>query len=483
MQKLVVVTGGAGFVGSRLVARLAKEGHRVISLDNYFAGRRENHVPGVEYREGHTKDIAKHIPETPDLIFHLGEYSRVEQSMLEPDVVEDLNVAGTRGVVEFWKHKKCKLVYAGSSTKFSNEGWDGKELVPYVRTKAANTELVKTVGEELGLQYAIAYFYNVYGPGERAGVYGTVIESFRQMYASGTPLAVTSPGTQVRNFTHVDDIVDGLLLVAERGHGDEYGLGNDRGYSVLEVAKLFGGEVVMLPERAGNRTSSFLDASKSHALGWLPSHSLEGYISSFVSSTPRGATREKRVLVFSTTFHPTTGPAEEALIALMRKMPDVHFDIVTAAFSRVARECESPVQNADVHCVGFGNYFDKFLLPFLGCAKALSLHRAHRYLFSWALMASYAAGAGILLRRFSKLPLLITLADQRLDKLSGMARAVFRLMLTDADQVYGMHAAQEAHAASIAKRALGRSSIGDGDAFANQLRYAYAEVLLTRMRS
>ena len=122
MQKTIVVTGGAGFVGSHLCKRLAAAGHRVISLDNYFTGSRDNHAPGVEYREGHTKDIKAHIPETPDLIYHLGEYSRVEQSVLEPEVVHDLNTAGTDGVIAFWQDKKCKLVYAGSSTKFGDEG-------------------------------------------------------------------------------------------------------------------------------------------------------------------------------------------------------------------------------------------------------------------------------------------------------------------------------------------------------------------------
>jgi UDP-glucose 4-epimerase len=260
-KKIILVTGGAGFIGSHLCRRLSAEGHRVISLDNYFAGSKQNHVDGVEYREGHTKHIDILIPETPDLIYHLGEYSRVEQSLLEPDVVYDLNVVGTQGVIDYWKKRRCKLVYAGSSTKFG-DGGTTRETSPYASSKAANTELVKRVGELEKLPFAITYFYNVYGPGERAGIYGTVIEAFRQMYLHGTPLAVTSPGTQVRNFTHVDDIVDALVVVGEKGVGDEYGLGNERSFSILEVAKLFGGEIVMLPPRAGNRMQSGLDTTK-----------------------------------------------------------------------------------------------------------------------------------------------------------------------------------------------------------------------------
>ena len=141
-MKTILVTGGAGFVGSRLCRRLHAEGHLVISLDNYFTGSRDNHLEGVEYREGHTKDIALHIPEKIDILFHLGEYSRVEQSLLEPEIVWDLNAAGTFAVLEFWRSQRCKLVYAGSSTKFSDGGL-GRNLSPYTWTKASNTELVK----------------------------------------------------------------------------------------------------------------------------------------------------------------------------------------------------------------------------------------------------------------------------------------------------------------------------------------------------
>lgn len=276
-KKLVLVTGGAGFIGSHLCARLAGDGHRVISLDNYFTGSRENHVPGVDYREGHTKDIEKHISETPDLIFHLGEYSRVEKSLEEPALVWDLNKDGTFGMLEFWRKKGGKLMYAGSSTKFG-DGDLGRMQSPYAWTKASNTELVQNYSAWYDLNYAITYFYNVYGPGERSGAYGTVIEIFRQKHQIGEPLMVTAPGTQKRNFTHIDDIVDGLLLVAENGTGDDFGIGDEKAYQVLEVARMFGGEISMKPISPGNRMSSDIDTSKVRALGWSPQRHLADYI-------------------------------------------------------------------------------------------------------------------------------------------------------------------------------------------------------------
>ena len=276
-KKLILVTGGAGFIGSHLCARLSKEGHKVISLDNYFTGSRENHVPGVDYREGHTKDIEKHVSETPDLIYHPGEYSRVEKSLEEPALVWDLNKDGTFGVLEFWRKKGSKLMYAGSSTKFGDGGL-GRNQSPYAWTKATNTELVRNYSIWYGLPYAITYFYNVYGPGERSGSYGTVIEIFRQKQLANEPLTVTAPGTQKRNFTHIDDIVDGLILVGADGTGDDFGIGDEHAYSILEVAQMFGGEIVMKPASQGNRMTSDIDTSKTRSLGWSAKKRLSDYI-------------------------------------------------------------------------------------------------------------------------------------------------------------------------------------------------------------
>ncbi|MBX9765360.1 NAD-dependent epimerase/dehydratase family protein [Patescibacteria group bacterium] len=475
-KKTALVTGGAGFVGSHLCERLHTLGYRVISLDNYFTGSPDNHVAGVEYRNGHTKDIEKHVPEKIDIIYHLGEYSRVEQSVLEPDIVHDLNTLGTKGVVVFWQKRKCKLVYAGSSTKFGDDG-AARHTSPYASTKAENSEFVRDVGEKEKLPYAITYFYNVYGPRERSGVYGTVIEHFKRMYLAGTPCAVVSPGTQERNFTHVDDIVDGLIKVGEKGQGDEYGLGNTRAYSIFTVADLFGfGEnIVMFPERSGNRLTSGLDVTKSRAVGWDAQRELPQYINDFTRTHTQGTAREKRILVFSTTMHPVAGLAEDALLSLAQALPDVSFDVITSRF--IQHPGVSPAHNITLYHVGFGSVFDKFLLPILGPLKALSLWKKGRYLFAWSLMASYAALAGIIFKSFTRAPLLITLADQTLDDLPLLQRVSLSVMLSRADQVYGTHGTQEKAAMRSSGTVLPRNTLGEGDSFANALRFAYADMV------
>ncbi len=281
IQKVAVVTGGAGFVGSHLCERLVTEGYRVISVDNYFTGSRDNHVAGVDYREGHTKHIFELVSETPDIIFHLGEYSRTAVAMEEPATVFDMNIEGTLAVVEFWRAKKCKLVYAGSSTKGApdrEDGIAGRDLSPYSWSKAVNTELVANYGRWYDLEYAISYFYNVYGPRELAGRYGTVIEIFFQHFKNNEPCKVNGPGTQTRNYTHVSDTVEALVLIAEKGQGDEYGIASPTAYSPLDLATLYGIEVDLQPPRKTSRPYANLNTEKTLALGWVPKMSLEEYI-------------------------------------------------------------------------------------------------------------------------------------------------------------------------------------------------------------
>ncbi len=285
MKKTVLVTGGAGFVGSHLCDRLKKDGNKVISLDNYFTGSKKNHVPGVIYKKGHTKDVDKYIKEKVDIVYHLGEYSRVAVSIEEPKIVWDLNITGTTAVLEFCKKRKCKLVYSGSSTKFSKtriDGIEGKNLSPYTWSKAINTELVKNYGEWYGLNYVIVYFYNVYGPRELSGKYGTVVEIFRKNYLKGKPLEYRLPGTQKRNYTHVLDTVEGIILAGKRGKGDGYGIGAGKSYETKKVAELFETKIKSLPSRKTSRPSAKVNTAKIKKLGWKDNYKLEDYIKEII---------------------------------------------------------------------------------------------------------------------------------------------------------------------------------------------------------
>jgi len=279
MSKKILVTGGAGFIGSHLCEELAKDsGNEVFSIDNYSTGSVDNHVANVTYITGDTKDIDSLIDFKPDLVYHLGEYSRVEQSFEDLEKVWESNKTGTFAVLQFCRKHSCKIVYAGSSTKFGDGGL-GKTQSPYGWTKATNTELVESFGEWFNLDYAIVYFYNAYGPREiRHGKYATLIALFTEKMRNGEALTVVEPGTQQRNFTHVHDIVAGLKLVGQNGSGDGYGIGSPEAFSILEIAELFNGKIEMLPARKGNRMTAEVVSEKTKGLGWSPSRNIKDYI-------------------------------------------------------------------------------------------------------------------------------------------------------------------------------------------------------------
>jgi len=274
----ILITGGAGFVGSHLCERLVADGHHVVSVDNYYTGSENNHVDGVTYLESDTQWMSSILIPNFDMVYHLGEYSRVEQSFDDFDTVWEYNKLGTKAVLDFVKESNAKLIYAGSSTKFAFEH-PGYVKSPYTWSKESNTEFVKLFCEWNNIDFAITYFYNVYGPREiEYGSYATLIALFKRKMENGEPLTVVSPGTQQRNFTHVSDIVDGLILVGMNGHGDEYGIGHPTAYTILEVAEMFGGEIEMLPERKGNRLSAKVITDKTKELGWNPKYELKDYI-------------------------------------------------------------------------------------------------------------------------------------------------------------------------------------------------------------
>ncbi|NUT37088.1 MAG: NAD-dependent epimerase/dehydratase family protein [Hamadaea sp.] len=291
----MLVTGGAGFVGSNLIKLLLVErpDARIISVDNYFTGSEEKHVvdPRVRYLVGSTVDIrkiwAEHGLDAPGTVFHLGEYSRIVQSFDDVDLTWEFNLRGTKEVVKFAHEHGAKLVYAGSSSKFGNDGAD-ENLNPYAWTKAKNIEYIRNFSDWYGLDYVVTYFYNAYGPGHiREGRYATVIGIFERQYLAGEPLTVVEPGTQTRDFTHVDDIVAGVVLAAEKGSGDGYLLGTGREWPLLEVAGMFGVEVAMVPALRGERVRGRADTTKAASLGWAPKVRLDEYIARFVTDHPR----------------------------------------------------------------------------------------------------------------------------------------------------------------------------------------------------
>ena len=252
----ILIIGGAGFIGSHLCEAYANS-NEVTSVDNYISGKKDNHINNVEYIDMDVKNILT-LEREFDLIFHLGEYSRVEESLKKIDFVLENNSMPIIGILKFAKRCKAKLIYAGSSTKFADSGLN-KFQSPYAFSKWQNSELVKFYCELNSMPYAITYFYNVYGGRENhEGEFATVIAKYLHRKKNNQKLLVTKPGTQTRNFTYIDDTIRALKLIANKGKGDEYGIANKKKYAIIDVAKLISDEIEYTDENSANRMDSEL---------------------------------------------------------------------------------------------------------------------------------------------------------------------------------------------------------------------------------
>ena len=289
-----LVTGGAGFIGTNLIKRLLKDEHDVVSIDNYSTGKRENEQDGCKYLD---MDLAVSTPkhgswgqgkfqlEEPDVIYHLAALPRIQPSFEDPAITFEANVLGTMNILEWARKNNTPVVYAGSSSVHG-----GKYKNPYTFTKWQGEELCKMYSEIYDLPTSICRFYNVYGPHHLTeGEYCTVVGIFERQYKNGESLTITWDGEQRRDFTHVDDIVDGIVRASEEyfKECEIFELGRGVNHSINEVASWFGEDYPcdLLPKRDGEmRETLCTDSQANDLLGWKSKRNLEDYIKDFVET-------------------------------------------------------------------------------------------------------------------------------------------------------------------------------------------------------
>ena len=263
LNKKIIVTGGAGFVGSNLIRLLLQKTKlKIVSLDNYSTGTKKNHIKNsrVKYINGETADIKKIIkkPKEINAIFHFGEFARIYQSFLNMNECIESNNIGSNAIFNFCLKNKVKLIYSATSASLGNKG-DDKNLSPYAFSKAKNLELLENLKKWFNLKYEVIYFYNVYGPHQICkGPMSTVIGIFEDHYKSGKPLPIVKPGSQIRRFTHIDDTINICFMAWKKNLCRHYSISNKKSFSIIQVARMFGGKIKYLPKRPGERYTSAL---------------------------------------------------------------------------------------------------------------------------------------------------------------------------------------------------------------------------------
>jgi|TARA_B100000287_G_scaffold312752_1_gene296092 UDP-glucose 4-epimerase len=292
MKNIILVTGGVGFIGSNLIELLLKKTKKtIISFDNYSTGSKKNHIKNsrVKYFKGNTVDINNLLMKYKKNIhslFHFGEFARIYQSFKKFDECYDSNSIGTKAVFKFCLDNKIKLIYSATSASLGNKGGD-KNLSPYAFTKSKNLELLENLKKWFKFKYEIIYFYNVYGPRHiKTGEMATVIGIFEDKYIKKKPLTVVKPGTQTRRFTHVSDTVGVCYEAWKKNKNRHYSISHKKSYSVKEVAKMFGNNIVFLKARPGERYASALTnmSLNNKVIKRYGKINLKDYVTSFITN-------------------------------------------------------------------------------------------------------------------------------------------------------------------------------------------------------
>ena len=292
-----LVTGGAGFVGTNLIKRLLKDGHEVVSVDNYSTGKKESHQEGCLYHDydlssQHTLGIYVDHGSYPswreveyDVIFHMAALARIQPSIKNPHKTLFNNFVSTLNILEYARKNNIKVVYAGSSSVHH-----GLYESPYAWSKFSGEDLCKLYNSVYNMDISICRFYNVYGSHQiEDGTYSTLMGIFERQYRNDEPLTITGDGEQRRDFTHVDDIVDGIVRASQEyfKECEIFELGRGINFSINKIADMFGKDYSKeyIEQRPGEYDITLADYSHAQELlNWKPKRNIEDYIQAFVET-------------------------------------------------------------------------------------------------------------------------------------------------------------------------------------------------------
>jgi UDP-glucose 4-epimerase len=277
----ILVTGGAGFIGTNLIKKLLNEGHDVVSIDNYNTGLISNHQDGAEYINFDIRNIDSYSYWKPDMIYHLAAIARIQPSFEKPYDYFTTNANATFKLAKYCSDNDIPLIYAGSSSHHS-----GKFKNPYTFSKDIGEEIIELYQTHFNLKASITRFYNVYGPYQLTeGGYTTLIGAWEKLIEQNQPLIIYGTGYKRRDFTHVDDIVNALTLILDKQvWGRIFELGRGKNYSINEIASMFDKPIIHKEDKPGEAQSTLCDYTLAkELLGWEPKLNIEDYIKNYLN--------------------------------------------------------------------------------------------------------------------------------------------------------------------------------------------------------
>jgi len=503
-HKTILIAGGAGFIGSHLVAKYLAEGHHVIVVDNLQTTWKPKNIerffadPNFRFIRQDINEPIR-LREPVDWIFNCACAGSYTSYQFNPVHTVKTNTIGMINLLELAKKNGARILQTSTSEIYGDpletpqkETYHGNvnPLGPrgcYDEGKRVAETLCMDYHREFGVDVKIVRIFNTYGPNMDPND-GRAVTNFIRNALSGKDLVVYGDGSQTRSFQYIDDLVAGLnAMMRKEGFVGPVNLGNPGEVTMRALAEMIialtksKAKIVHAEEATDDpkRRSPDIALAK-RELGWAPKVTLEEGLKKTIEYFLKTEWPEKKVLVFATTYYPDLGPAEEALFELSKLMPDTEFHVVTTKFRIGVPEIEE-VGTDTVYRVGVGSWLDKFLLPFLGLLKAQQLKDKHQYRFVWSIMGSYSGMAALLFKLMNReTNLLMTLDDKEMTRKGIKAKLlspIYRMVVGASDSIYISNIALAEGKGLLQHAARMTAHEGDTKSMVNKVRYTYADLL------
>ena len=426
-KKIILITGGAGFIGAHLCRHLLNKGNKIICVDAFFSGQKENikdllkNKDFILIKHNIIYPIKKKFKKI-DEIYNLACPASPLQYQFDPILTLKTNVIGTMNMLELARKYNSRFLQTSTSEIYGNplEHPQKEEYFGNVDTlgkrscydegKRAAETLCKDYKEQYGVDTRIVRLFNVYGPGMMFND-GRVVSNFIVQALLNKDITIHGFGEQSRSFMYIDDLINALPLVMNLEENKigikAINLGNPDERSIKILAEDIksvtnsNSNIIYInyeniSNRLGDPQKRCPDINRAkELLSWYPKINFNEGLRKTVDNFSKRLKDKTKIIVFSPTYYPLEGPVELALKEITNNLISYDFDLIVAKMKKGLKK-EEKIGRINVYRVGFGNRLDKYFLPILAPLKALFLNKKNNYQIVWGIMSSYGSLAGII---------------------------------------------------------------------------------------